>query len=134
MSPIRITSNSTMAAGATTENPWVGPIDHTVGIIVDLAALTNKEIDTYGYLKPGVPLNAAGGLVTSGAVYGVTIESIKVLADNAAGTISAAGEVEIGVGLIGTVNRDIIEDNLERALTAAELAGFAAAGSTIRLL
>lgn len=204
-------------------SPFVGPLNHTAKIDVDLSALTADEIDAKGYLKPGLPLGVGGALVaamtvsTPGApaytrvgtsdgtmgsvtgrfgapsetitatciteaanagtfrvegsksgylgiatvgvafdspvigftiadgaedwdigdvitvvvtggvndkVFGVVIEPEKVAADNAGATIAALGTQGIVVGLIGAVNRDIVEDNLGRVLTAAEIAGF----------
>ena len=59
-------------------NPFVGPIDHTVSVPVDLSAMTNKEIDEDGYLKPAIPLTKAGALLdTADPVFGVTVEAIK---------------------------------------------------------
>lgn len=131
--PFRFKKGATPNASSI-ESPFVGPIDHTVGILVNLANLTNKEIDDYGWVKPGIPLNKSGALVTSGAVFGVTVESIKVADDNASATIAALGSVTLAVATIAQVNQDITEDILERALTAAELTGFAAAGCRVVLL
>jgi hypothetical protein len=123
------------STGATIESPFVGPVHWTVGILVNLANLTNKEIDDYGYVKPGIPLTKAGALlVATNYVFGVTVESIRVANDNAAGTISALGVVELAVVTIGQVNQDLAEDILERAYTAAEIAGFNIAGSKLVLL
>lgn len=206
-------------------SPFVGPVNHTAPIDIDLSTLSDDEIDARGYLKPGIPLttNAAlaaaqtrstvaaavadggntgnatidsveGGYgapaetitvtatvtggdgvgkaevvgsvsgnlgqatvgtlfrtpvidlrivdgttdLTVGDVYtlevtagvsnrlrGVTIEALKVAADNAAGTIAALGTVTAILATIGQVNRDILEDNLGRALTDDEVAAFA---------
>ncbi len=109
-----------------------GPTETDV-VKVDVSTLTANELDTAGFLKPGVPFLKTGLLVTAGAVYGVTIESIKVAASNAAGDIAAAVDPFVALGVIGVVNRDIMEDNLGRVLTAAEIAGFDLAGSTLKL-
>jgi hypothetical protein len=204
-------------------NPFVGPVDHTAPIDVDLSTLSDDEIDAKGYLKPGIPLTSAAalaaaqtrsvpgsptpgggntgngtvgaatggfgapaetititftttgataafrvegsvsGLIGTGAVgtpfdspvisltisdgsadwtigdtlvyevtagvsnrlFGVTLEPRKVAADNADATIAALGVETIIVATIGQVNRDILEDNLGRSLTAAEVAAFA---------
>lgn len=130
--PIRF--KTTPAPNASSiESPFVGPIDHTVGIQVNLALLTNKEIDTYGFVKPGVPLTKAGILVATGAVFGVTVEAIKVADDNATATIAALGIQELAVATIAQINQDMAEDILERAYTAAELAGFAASTGLVLL-
>lgn len=117
------------------ESPFVGPIDHTVGVQVNLALLTNKEIDTYGWVKPGIPLTKAGALLAStNPVFGVTVEAVKVAADNASATIAALGIQELAVATVCQVNQDMAEDILERAYTAAEIAGFNLAGSKCVLL
>lgn len=41
-------------------SPFVGPVNHTVAIDVNIANLTAFEVDAKGTLKPGVPLTAAG--------------------------------------------------------------------------
>lgn len=130
--PIRITDAS--GAGKDYHSPFVGPINHTVGLAVALSGLTDDEIDSKGYVKPGVPLANDGTLVGSGQfVYGVTVEPVKVADDNESATIAALGTVELAIATIGMVNRDIMEDILERALTADEIAGFNLAGSKIVL-
>lgn len=130
--PIQVTRTGTVDTSPM--NPFVGPVDHTVAIPVPISGLTANEVDANGYLKPGVPLLRSGALVTAGAVYGVTLEPIKVAASNSSTDRTAAGSPEVAVGLIGTVNRAIMESNLGRVLTAAEIAGFSAAGSLIKLL
>lgn len=132
--PINSTSN-TANAGTTPINPFIGPVNHTVPIVVPLSGLTTAEVDLNGYLKPGVALARSGALVGSGVVvYGVTVESIKVAASNSSADLAAGGSPEVAVGRIGLVNRKIMEDNLGRVLTAAEIAGFALAGSLISLV
>lgn len=121
-------------AGGVAHAPvFVGKILNTDVVKVDISALTAFEIDADGYLKPGVPFLKTGLPVTAGPVYGVTIEAIKVAADGAAATIAAAVDCFVALGTIGTVNRDIAEDNLGRAYTAAEIAGFDLAGSKLHL-
>lgn len=113
--------------------PFVGPMQHTAAINVDLSALTAAEIDAKGWLKPGIPLSKAGALVGVGVkVFGVVIEAAPVAADNATATIAALGVVPVVVGVLGAVNQDIAEDNLGRAYTAEEVAGFA--GTPLALL
>lgn len=114
--------------------PFVGPIGHTVAVPVNLALLTDDEIDPNGYLKPGVPLTKAGILVTTGSVFGVTVDYVKVADDNASATIAALGTVDIAVATIGQVNQDVAEDILGRAYTAPEIAGMAPGLSGIVLL
>ncbi len=132
--PIR--SQTTLSARDLTHGTdgFVGPIDHTVAVPVVLSGLTNKEIDALGYLKPYVPLTKAGALVTSGSVFGLTVAHVKVADDNAAGTISALGTQDVAVVTICQVNRACAEDVLDRAYTAAELAGMAPGASGVVLL
>ena len=130
--PISITNT---AGGANYGNPFVGPVDHPAHIKVDISGLTDDEIDANGYLKPGVPLKENGTLVGSAEpVFGVTIEAIKILPDNASATIAAGVDCFVAVGTLGQINQDIAEDNLGRAYTAAEIAGFNLAGSKLVLL
>lgn len=132
-------SISSTAGGQSHGNPFVGPIDHTAHVKVDISGLTTKEVDVNGYLKPGVPLKQNGTLVGSGAfVFGVTVEAARLnlaVVPPTDGTLaSETGDVFVAVGTIGQVSQDIIEDTLERALTADELAGFDMAGSKLTLI
>ncbi len=131
--PIKITNPASLG-GSSVESPFVGPVNHTVSIPIPASGLTTAEVDANGFLKPGVPVLRTGALVTAGAVYGVTVEATKIAKSNAAADLTAAGSPEVAVALIGTLNRAIMEDNLGRALTAAEIAGFVAAGSLIKLI
>lgn len=109
---------------------FLGPVDHTMAIPVDLTQFTDEEIDSDGNLKPGIPLTRAGELLGSGDfVFGVTIEKFKVAEDNVTDTIAGLGTEDIPVALISCVVRDVAEDILGRAYTADELAGFDIAGS-----
>lgn len=127
--PMRVEDRSQGGVGYAT--PFVGPVDHTEVIVVDLASMTAAEVDAKGYLKPGVPLAADGKLVgEDGVVHGVTIEPLKVT--DASG--DRYSSMPVALAVIGAVNKDIIEDNLGRALTADEVAGFSAAGCLIRLI
>lgn len=131
--PIKVSKSGD--AGLVYESPFVGPVNHTVAIEVDLSALTDDEIDAKGYLKPAIPLTKDGALLATGDfVYGVTVEEVKVAADNAAGTIAALGTQQIAVALICAVNEDLAEDILGRAYTADEIAGFDLAGSKCVLI
>lgn len=136
MSPIKIQQTNMTSDRATYGSPFLGPTDHYVQIAVPLSALTNKEIDADGVLKPGVPFTRAGALVGNSPafVYGVTPEPIKVADDNESDTIAALGTIQLGVVVEGTVIQDMMESNLARALTANEIAGFDRAGSKITLI
>ena len=124
-------------------NPFLGPVDHTEQITVDLSDLTyadasGGEVDAKGYLIPGTPLKSDGTLLdgTVGeAVYGVVVEAVNVgVAVVAADTdLDALTDIQVAVARIGVVQRDIVEDNLGRVLSANEIAGFAAAGSLLTL-
>ncbi len=128
---------STTAGGLSHGNPFVGVVNHTAQLKPDVSALTAAEIDANGYLKPGVPFQVSGLLVSAAAqvVWGVTVEATKVAASNSAADLAAVTvDPFVAVATAGQVNQDIIEDTLGRALSANELSAFAAAGSLIRLL
>lgn len=133
---------SVSAAGTIYGRPFVGPTHHPSQIAVNITLLTANEVDSQGYLKPGVPFTAAGILVgvAPAFVHGVVPEPIDVLflrpfdGLTFAAALAAAGTQQITVMTIGQVNRKIIEDNLGRVLTANEIAGFSAAGSLVKLL
>lgn len=121
-------------AGGLTHSPvFVGKILNTDVVKVDISDLSDKEVDVDGYLKPGVPFAKDGNLVGSGVpVWGVTIEPIKIATGNTDTILDAATDCFVTVGF-GLVNRDIAEDNLGRALTSDEIAGFDLAGSNCRI-
>lgn len=130
--PMRVTPTAT--AGEVHANPFVGPTDHPATVRVTPGNFTAAEVDAKGYMKPGVPLAKDGTPVTPYAagppevpadyVYGVVLEAVKVADSNSAADLGAAGAVDVVVAVIGAVNRAIVEDNLGRALTAAEVDGF----------
>lgn len=131
--PLRITNT---AGGASHGNPFVGPIVATAHVKVDVSDMSAYEVDTNGYLKPGVPLKQDGNLVGSGDfVFGVTVEAVKLATGNT-DTILDAITVDpfVAVATICQVSQDIIEDTLGRALTSDELAGFDLAGSKVSLI
>ncbi len=127
----------TTAGGRAYANPFIGGVDHPAQIKVDVSGLTTDEVDEFGYLKPGVPLAKTGILVGSSPafVYGVTFEAQKIVAANPTNTTLGADTSDpiITVNTVGHANRDVIEDNLGRALTSDEIAGFDRAGSKIAL-
>lgn len=221
-------------------SPFIGPVDHTAQIRLDISGLTTNEVDSDGYLKPGVPLTKGGlrvgvqavvgtavaaavagntGTGTMGAVtvsagakagvyrltiiepaadagtflvedpdgipigsgtvavafsagglaftladggtdfiagdaftitvtltaggaataqlFGVSVEATKLplaTIPPTNGTLATeTGDCDVAVATHGIVNRDIAEDNLGRAYTAAEIAAFDAAGSKLAL-
>lgn len=130
--PIKIEST---AGDSVYASPFVGPVNHTAPLPVNIAALTTAEVDADGYIKPGLPLAADGTTVGAAErVYGIVIEPIKVAESNASADLTAAGTVTLTVATMGQVNRDVIESNLGRVLTANELAGFNLGGCHIAII
>ncbi len=130
MSPLR--QESIQAAGEGYVSPFIGPVDYTDTVRLDVSALTTAEVDTGGYLKPGVPLDAAGLLVvTAGVVLGVSIEPIKIAKSNSAADLTAATDIDVALARTALLNRAVLEDILGRALTADEVTGLPA---TIQLV
>lgn len=127
----------TTVGGQSYSNPFLGGVDHPAQILIDISGLTTDEVDAFGFLKPGVPLTKAGILVGASPAfpYGVTFEAQKISPINPTNGTLAAITVDliITVNTIGHVNRDVAEDNLGRAYTADEIAGFDRAGSKIAL-
>lgn len=124
---------STFAEGDVYVDPFVGPANHSVQILIDVSGLTSDEIDSEGYLKPGVPFRE-NGLLISGAsqyVFGVTREAVRVGYDsatltwgNAAAHIAGGTDTQVALFTIGQVDKGAIEDNLARSLTVNEVDGF----------
>jgi hypothetical protein len=130
MSPISVT-NPVREGGSDYTSPFVGPVNHTAQISVDITALTDDEIDADGYLKPGVPLKADGTLVSGSGetILGVTIEPLKVAKSNSSEDIAAATSTfELAVATIGQVSKPRAEENLGRSYTSDEVDAFAASG------
>lgn len=125
--------------GTTTYGPvFLGEILAMEQILVDVSELTTDEVDADGWLKPGVPFKQDGTLADgSGHIYAVNPEPQDLMLDTVPptnGTLAADTKTfPLGMGTMGTVNRDIIEDNLGRALTANELTAFATAPCKINL-
>lgn len=116
-------------------SPFIGPVNHTVQLRINPSQFTSAEIDADGRLKPGVPLGADGTAIGAAeAVFGVNYESVKVAASNSTADLAAATAADIAVATIAQVNRDQVEANLGRVLTANEIAGFALAGSNLVLV
>jgi hypothetical protein len=126
-------------AGTSYGNPYTNKCDQRDHVQLDPSTLTTKEVDASGYLKPGVPLQQDGTLVDGidQVAYGVTPEALKLPLDTIPPTdVSLAAETVrplIGVGVGGVLNRDIIEENLGRALSANELAALALGGFKVTL-
>ncbi len=114
--------------------PFVdGPRD-VLHVKVDVSALTTAEVDADGYLKAGVPLAIDGLLIGAANTkrVGVTPNEVKV-ADTNTALAGITNDPFVAVAFSGTCNRDSMEDNLGRALTANEIAGLDGAGSSITL-
>lgn len=124
----------TTTAGGLAHSPvFVGEIQGTDVVKVDLSDLSDEEVDADGYIKPGVPLAKDGSIITAAVpVWGVTIEPIKVASGGTDAILDAATDCFVTVGF-GLCNRDIMEDNLGRVLNADEIAGFDLAGSNCRI-
>jgi sulfur relay (sulfurtransferase) complex TusBCD TusD component (DsrE family) len=121
--PIRVSPET--PGGRVHVIPFVGPIDHTVAIRVDVSSLQTAMVDKNGFLKAGVFLQRNGTPATSaGTGFGVTIEPMKVADGNATADLNAAVDVDVAVCVICAVNRKIVEDSLGRVLTAGELDAF----------
>lgn len=127
--PMKVTA---AAGGEVHANPFIGPIGHPVSLRIDVSALTANMVDQYGYLKPGVLVQASGVPVNgvTQIAYGAVIEATKV-ADNNGAALATAPDIDVAVGLWVLLNRDILEDLLGRVLSADELAAINAAGSHV---
>lgn len=115
-------------------SPFVGEPKDILHVKVDVSGLSANEVDTEGYLKPGVPLTIAGALIgaSNTARVGVTVEAAKIVP--AGTTLSGVtSDPFVAVAFTAAVNRDIMEDNLGRALTANEIAGLNGVASGIVL-
>lgn len=126
-------------AGTSTYGPvFIGEILAMEQVLVDVSELTTDEVDADGWLKPGVPFKQDGTLADgSGHIHAVNPEPQDLhLATIPPTNVSLAADTKtfpLGMATMGTVNRDIIEDNLGRALTANELTAFATAPCMIHL-
>jgi hypothetical protein len=127
-------------AGGTTYAPvFIGMILGMQQVVVDVSTLTTDEVDADGFLKPGVPFQKDGTLVSGGSqfVYAVNHEPQPLQLATIPPTNTSLGNdtstIPLGMPTGGEVNRDIAEDNMGRAYTANELAAFNAAGSMIHL-
>ncbi len=126
-------------AGTTTYGPpFIGEILAMEQVLVDVSELTTDEVDADGWLKPGVPFKQDGTLADgSGCIYAVNPEPQDLqLATVPPTNTTLSNDTKtfpLGMGTMGTVNRDIIEDNLGRSLTGNEITAFATAPCKINL-
>lgn len=107
-------------------SPFIGPIDHTTTVRVDVSGLDNKAVDSKGWLKPGVILTRTGALAGDGETdalkgFGAVVEAVKVAEGNTTALLGAGSDIDVAVAVICVINRDILEDSLGRALTTHEL-------------
>jgi hypothetical protein len=128
------------AGGAGYGDPFVHGPQNVEQMTIDLSTLTYSagagEVDADGYIKPGTPVQAPnsaapGALVSGASQYaGVIVEAVYVGADpiDADADLDALTDIQAAVARGGLVNRDIIEDNLGRALSANEVAALEAGG------
>ena len=72
--PMKVTAVA--AAGEVHPNPFVGPVNHTAVVRADVSDLSSYEVDSLGYLKPGVFLTRAGQLVEPEAAL-LTIATLR---------------------------------------------------------
>jgi hypothetical protein len=132
--PISVKETS---GGTVYGNPLVGTPGPFTHIKLDLSTLTTDEVDADGNLKPGCVFESNGTPVGSGQIcYGIVVEAIKLpitLPRTNTTLGNETGDPLIAVSTAGLVNRDVAEDNLGRAYTADELAGFVIAGSNFSL-
>ena len=131
--------NVKKTVGTTLFSPvFLGEIIAMEQVLVDVSELDTTMVDADGWLKPGVMFKQDGTQPDgSGCVYAVNPESQNLHLDTVPPTdVSLAADTKtypLGMGTMGTVNRDIIEDNLGRGLTTNEVNAFAAAPCKINL-
>jgi hypothetical protein len=109
---------------STTEAAGRGYADIRVGecqvhqLKLDVSSLTG-EVDDGGSLPPGLPIRVNGTPVSGSgqAVYGLIGPEPIAIGDE---------DIFANIILMGAVNRNMIEDNLGRALSANELAAIPA--------
>lgn len=106
----------------------------TAHVKVDISALTNKEVDAQGFLKPNVLLSLDGVFLAGavGEVPCVTVEPVKVHTDNTS-LAAVTNDPFVACAVTGVFNRDVAEDVLDRALSAAEIAALNGPNSKIVL-
>lgn len=126
------------AGGETYAPVFIGSILAMEQLPIDVSELTTDEVDADGWLKPGVAFKQDGTRPDgSGHVYAVNPEPQNLHLDTVPPTNTSLGNdtktYPLGMGTMGTVNRDVIEDILGRVLSANELAAFAAAPCKINL-
>ncbi len=119
---------------------FMGDLDNVDTALLDVSTLTAAEVDSYGWVKPGVPLQLTGGnlaLITAAnqTVYTVTPSPIQLRGryDNA-NLAADTRDIHAQAPTTGAVQRKAMEKNLGRVLSANEIAGFALPGCKIQLI
>ena len=124
-------------AGTTTYgHPLVGDSGPLLQVVVDISELTTANVDADGFIVPGTSFKSDGTQPDgSGFMYAMVVEPIKIIDYVPTDVLLAADTATIPVGCAvgGVINRDVVEDNLGRAMTANELAAAVAAGSQFTL-
>lgn len=113
--PIQIT---TTTGGTAYADIRVGTNHNVHQAILDVSEIT---ADAEGYYPPGLPLQASGAPISGSsqtAKYVVGPEAVKEQAADFFGNVL----------LDGSLNQDMMEDNLGRVLSANEIAALAAGG------
>lgn len=127
----------THTGGQTYVTPFVGPIDHTGPIRLDVSSLDGTDfVDEFGFIIPGTPLTAAGVPASAAAgagtaAVGCVPEAIRVAPSGASADLAAAADFDIAVAHICQINRDALEDNIGRALTADEVTNLTSLGRIV---
>jgi len=104
-----------------------GPNDETLNI--SIADGTSDGLTTVT-----TSTNTTAGVAgTASEIPCVTVEAVKVAANNGAGLATASDRL-VACAVRGTLNRDVMEDVLGRALTAAEVASLRGPNSNLTLL
>jgi len=123
--PVKITTTD----GYLTYSPvHIGPADDVLSERLDVSALGSDQVDDKGFIIPGAVLKLENqmlvpvdGTANEGQQARVVLYPVKVADSNAGADLNAANDVDVVSLLIGTLDRGIMEDNLNRALSANEV-------------
>lgn len=133
-------SGDKIAGAPNYADPFLGPVDHTAHLKIDVSQLTTAEVDARGCLKPNVPFLRSGGRPVGAAgeaVYGVSLAPVKLagVGPNPTNASLAATTQDqfVAVATIAQLQRHIARDNLGRDFSASEITAFGAAGCHISL-
>ena len=113
-----------------------GADGNNIHVKVIVSSLTSREVDSKGYLKPGVPLVRATGLLPTlaGDIIAAVEEQTQVATGNTAPILAAVTNSPfVACRVYGTINHDMLVSVLGAALTAGEITAFNGAGSQLRL-